>query len=64
MSRCPNCSKPSSATDKPFCSERCRLIDLNRWFTGAYASPAVETDDVDIEALEAALEKGEDGTEH
>jgi endogenous inhibitor of DNA gyrase (YacG/DUF329 family) len=22
---------------RPFCSERCRQVDLGRWFTGAYA---------------------------
>ncbi len=26
---------------------------MNRWFTGGYAVPAVELDDVDVEALEA-----------
>ncbi len=27
---------------------------MNRWFTGGYAMPAVELDDVDMQALEAA----------
>jgi endogenous inhibitor of DNA gyrase (YacG/DUF329 family) len=36
--RCPICKKPAKATDAdfPFCSERCRLIDLGKWATGAY----------------------------
>ncbi len=50
-SSCPICSKPSAAATAPFCSVRCRQVDLNRWFTGAYAVPAVELDDVDEEAL-------------
>jgi endogenous inhibitor of DNA gyrase (YacG/DUF329 family) len=29
-------------------------VDLNRWFNGSYAVPAVELDDVDDEALSAA----------
>ncbi|MCG7927982.1 MAG: DNA gyrase inhibitor YacG [Candidatus Thiodiazotropha taylori] len=32
---CPNCGKPvlwqESSKWKPFCSERCRLIDLGDW---------------------------------
>ncbi len=54
MSLCPVCSKPASAVAKPFCSPRCREVDLNRWFTGGYAVPAVELDDIDDESLEAA----------
>ena len=26
----------------PFCSERCRLIDLGRWIDGAYVLPGAE----------------------
>ena len=54
MSQCPVCSKPAAATYKPFCSARCREVDLNRWFTGGYSVPAVELDDIDDEALEQA----------
>jgi len=44
---CPICGKPEVAKYKPFCSARCADIDLNRWFTGAYAIPATEDDDED-----------------
>ena len=54
MSDCPVCGNKTSAATKPFCSARCREVDLNRWFTGGYAVPAVELDDVDEEALEQA----------
>ena len=35
--RCPICKKPvkSAEPDFPFCSERCRLIDLGKWASGA-----------------------------
>ena len=33
------------AEHRPFCSSRCREIDLGRWFSGAYAVPAVEPPD-------------------
>jgi len=54
MSVCPVCSKPSLKAQHPFCSARCREVDLNRWFTGGYSVPAVELDDVDEESLEQA----------
>jgi hypothetical protein len=28
----------------PFCSERCKLIDLGRWLDGRYQVPVVEDD--------------------
>jgi uncharacterized protein len=43
--RCPICSKPYeiAALDDlpsfPFCSGRCRLIDLGRWADGKYLIP-------------------------
>jgi endogenous inhibitor of DNA gyrase (YacG/DUF329 family) len=47
--RCPICSK-SYAIDRiddlrsfPFCSERCRLIDLGRWIDGSYVIPGPST---------------------
>ncbi|MGH8141132.1 MAG: DNA gyrase inhibitor YacG [Steroidobacteraceae bacterium] len=34
---CPTCGRPIQWTDafpfRPFCSERCRLIDLGAWLT-------------------------------
>ena len=42
---CPNCGKMSVFASYPFCSKRCRMVDLNRWLTGAYAIPVVSTDD-------------------
>lgn len=61
MSACPICSKPSAKDAAPFCSARCRSLDLNRWFTGAYAVPAVELDDVDEDALEAVQNPEDQG---
>ena len=36
---CPECGKPSSRELYPFCSTRCKDIDLNRWLKGAYVIP-------------------------
>ena len=47
--RCPICKKPAKADDAdfPFCSERCRLIDLGKWASGAYviSSPVTDVDE-------------------
>jgi len=36
--RCPICKKPVKGADAefPFCSQRCRTIDLGKWASGAY----------------------------
>ncbi len=35
---CPTCKKPVAADAKtfPFCSQRCRLVDLGNWLDGKY----------------------------
>jgi uncharacterized protein len=46
--KCPICKKPAE-TDKtknrflPFCSERCRTIDLGKWLDGKYVIEGDET---------------------
>ena len=42
---CPICGRPAAARLKPFCSARCADVDLNRWFTGAYAVPVRAEDE-------------------
>jgi endogenous inhibitor of DNA gyrase (YacG/DUF329 family) len=44
---CPICGKPASAASRPFCSERCRDVDLNRWLSNSYAIPGSNEDDED-----------------
>ncbi len=39
---CAECRQPSSRAYYPFCSQRCKDVDLNRWLSGAYAIPATE----------------------
>ncbi len=48
--KCVICGKPQTEQYKPFCSKRCADVDLNRWFSGGYAIPAVEEDEPDDEA--------------
>ncbi len=39
--KCPICKKEVAPGDPefPFCSERCRIIDLGNWASGKYAIP-------------------------
>jgi endogenous inhibitor of DNA gyrase (YacG/DUF329 family) len=62
--RCPICSRPIAIASMddlpsfPFCSDRCKLIDLGRWIDGAYAIPAaadeekLEDEEEDDEAID------------
>ncbi|MEZ4235210.1 MAG: DNA gyrase inhibitor YacG [Myxococcota bacterium] len=44
---CPICEQPvltagadpATAPHRPFCSLRCKLVDLDRWFSGDYRIP-------------------------
>jgi uncharacterized protein len=47
--RCPVCKTGVKSTDAefPFCSERCRTIDLGRWASGAYVIAASPQDTSD-----------------
>jgi len=59
--RCPTCKKPVKNKDPefPFCSERCRLIDLGKWASGAYviSSPVSDTSDAIDEEIPGNAEK-------
>jgi len=44
---CPSCKKETTWENnpfKPFCSERCRLIDLGKWASGEYRIPGEKKD--------------------
>jgi len=50
MIRCPICEKqfdPATSPAMPFCSQRCRQIDLGRWLREIYSVP-VERDPDEI----------------
>ncbi|MDZ5700096.1 DNA gyrase inhibitor YacG [Chelativorans sp. M5D2P16] len=44
---CPECGKPSARELYPFCSKRCKDIDLNRWLSGTYVIPGRPDDEED-----------------
>ncbi len=49
MPACPICAKAIDKDNKefrPFCSDRCKTIDLGRWLSASYSVPVVEEDDL------------------
>ncbi|HEY8611238.1 MAG TPA: DNA gyrase inhibitor YacG [Roseomonas sp.] len=43
---CPVCGRPPQPDTRPFCSARCRSVDLGRWLGGTYSIPGPpETED-------------------
>lgn len=52
---CPNCRKKFNYFDsefRPFCCEKCRLIDLGQWLSESYAVPAEKLTPDEITTLE------------
>ena len=39
---CTICDKPQAEAYKPFCSAKCKLIDLGNWMDGGYGLPSEE----------------------
>jgi len=57
---CPECGKPSARETYPFCSKRCKDIDLNRWLSGAYVLPGRDGEAEGDVAPQVAEPKRED----
>ena len=57
--RCPICKKTvpepreGEKSFLPFCSERCKLIDLGRWLDGRYQIPVAKDDEAHDGELDA-----------
>lgn len=53
--KCPTCAKLVEYEGnefRPFCSVRCKTIDLGDWASGKYAVPVDKTENDDIEDRE------------
>jgi uncharacterized protein len=58
--KCPTCGKQvefEGNEHRPFCSERCRLLDFGAWADEEYALPAESTElkEEDIDQIEKAM---------
>lgn len=62
--KCPRCGKPASFTPenphRPFCSERCQMIDLGAWAEEKYTIPVEKLSESDHEELMAEAEKNDE----
>jgi endogenous inhibitor of DNA gyrase (YacG/DUF329 family) len=60
--KCPTCKKTVTSKDPefPFCSDRCRLIDLGKWASGGYVISSPLTDTSDHELPSGADQSDED----
>jgi endogenous inhibitor of DNA gyrase (YacG/DUF329 family) len=59
---CPVCKKVEVKREDPefpFCSERCRLIDLGKWASGAYRISSPVLDPEVLEGLGGERPRGE-----
>jgi endogenous inhibitor of DNA gyrase (YacG/DUF329 family) len=59
--KCPTCGEPVKWPDnpfRPFCSERCKLIDFGRWANEEYRVPDQEKPSTDAETTEPASNDG------
>jgi endogenous inhibitor of DNA gyrase (YacG/DUF329 family) len=58
--KCSRCKKEFNyyASDyRPFCSEKCKMVDLGHWLTESYAIPVEKMTEEMIEELEEAFSK-------
>jgi endogenous inhibitor of DNA gyrase (YacG/DUF329 family) len=39
---CPICKQPAVPKFQPFCSARCKMIDLGHWLKGKYVIPGTD----------------------
>ncbi|MEC5289630.1 DNA gyrase inhibitor YacG [Aurantimonas sp. C2-6-R+9] len=51
--RCPECGRAAGRENYPFCSARCKTVDLHRWLSGSYVIPATEEEPSDPQAGDA-----------
>jgi uncharacterized protein len=65
---CPTCGKQiewSQSEYRPFCSEKCKLLDLGEWIEGGYRLPDESTglSEEDLQKIENAINET-DGQEN
>lgn len=66
MKKCPTCAKPVQWQDnpfRPFCSERCKLVDLSKWVSEEYRVPGKPVSTEPAEDNEADGGKESSGSE-
>jgi endogenous inhibitor of DNA gyrase (YacG/DUF329 family) len=57
MAKCPTCGKTVDWQDnpwRPFCSERCKLIDFDKWTSEEYRVPGQQINPSEVPAQPSA----------
>ena len=64
--RCPTCRAIVLRSDEhfPFCSDRCRLIDLGKWASGGYRISSPVLDPELLEEIEQRPQSASENDEH
>jgi len=52
LKHCPICGKLPAPLWRPFCSERCKQLDLHRWLTDVYTIPVKDNMQTSQDILE------------
>jgi endogenous inhibitor of DNA gyrase (YacG/DUF329 family) len=64
---CPTCKRKFnyfSSDFRPFCSEKCRLIDLGQWLSESYTVPVEKLTEEELQNLEQLVhEKAQEETD-
>jgi len=66
MPKCPTCGKPIEWQDnpwRPFCSERCKLLDFDKWTSEAYRVPGQKINPAEMPAQPSARDTGNEDEE-
>lgn len=70
MVKCPQCGRLALFSEenpfRPFCSERCKLIDLGEWASGGYSIPVKPESSSDALSIDDLYDEddGSDGHKH
>jgi len=60
MPKCPTCGRPAERQDnpwRPFCSERCKLIDFDKWTSEEYRVPGQTINPAEMPVPSAARDE-------
>ncbi len=63
---CPTCRKKFNYFEsefRPFCCEKCRMVDLGHWLSESYAVPAEKLTPDEISTIEQLHEEKDDSEE-
>lgn len=62
--KCPRCHKEFSYYDsehRPFCTDRCKMIDMGQWLNESYTVPTTSSPDQHLEVDEFEIDEADQG---